>query len=72
MSNALSIAVSGINSAVAQAAQSANIIVNASSTGGSVDGALVNLKVASVDVAANAAVIRTADKMNKALLDIKV
>ncbi|MGB9152581.1 MAG: flagellar basal body rod C-terminal domain-containing protein [Alphaproteobacteria bacterium] len=72
MSNALSIAVNGLNSAASLAVKSATNIVNSSSTGNNVDGALVTLSSASTDYAANAAVIKTVDKMNKALLDITV
>jgi len=72
MSNALSVAINGINAAVSLASRSANNIVNASSTGKNVDGDLINVGVASTDMAANAAVIKTVDKMNKALLDITV
>ena len=70
MSEALSIAVGGINQAISRAAQAANTIATASSTGQNVDGALVAVKSASVDVATNAAVIKTEHKMQKALLDI--
>jgi len=72
MSSALSIAVNGINAAVSRATQSASNIVNASSTGTNLDSDLVNVKVASTDVAANAAVIRATEKEQKALLDITV
>jgi hypothetical protein len=72
MSNALSIAVNGVNSAISSALKSTTTIVNGSSTGQNVDGALVNLQAASKDVAANAAVIRTVQKTQKALLDILV
>lgn len=71
MSNALSLAINGINSAVSLASQSATNIVNASSTGQNTAD-IVNVKIASTDMAANAAVIKTVAKMNKALLDIKV
>ena len=72
MSGALSIAVGGIKQAINRASQAENTIVNASSTGGNVDGSLVALKIASTDVATNAAVIKTEHKMQKALLDILV
>jgi flagellar hook protein FlgE len=72
MSDALSIAVNGLNQAVSHATQSAGNIANASLTGTNVDGDLVNLSVAKTDYAANATVIKTEEKMQKALLDIKV
>jgi flagellar hook protein FlgE len=72
MSSALSIAVNGLNASVAKATQAASNIVNASSTGGNVDGSLIALKSASTGFKADAAVIKTVDKMNKALLDITV
>jgi hypothetical protein len=72
MSNALLTAVNGINSAVSRATQSATSIVNSSSTGGNLDANLININADSTDVAANVAVIKTVDKMDKALLDIKV
>ncbi len=70
MSDALSIAVNGINSAVSRATQSASNIANASLTGKNIDGDLINLRTTSTDVAANVAVIKTAEKNQKALLDI--
>ena len=70
MSSALSTAVSGINSAVSRATQAAGNIVKASSTENNLDKNLVNLSTATTDVAANAAVIKTAKKEQKALLDI--
>lgn len=72
MSDVLSTAISGMNSAVSNATQSARDIVNASSTGKNLDASLVNMKVAQVDYAANAAVVKIAKKMSDALLDIEV
>ncbi len=70
MSSAFTTAVNGINSAVSRATQSASNIVKASSTGKNVDTDLVNIKSASIDVAANAVVIKEEEKIQKALLDI--
>ncbi len=72
MSGALSIAANGINQAVSRATQSAANIANASLTGNNIDTDVINLSVASTDVATNAAVIRAAEKNQKALLDISV
>ena len=72
MSDALSIAVNGLNNAVSRVTQSASNIVNASSTGKNLDSDLVDLKTDSTNYAANAAVIKAVEKDNKALLDIKV
>ena len=72
MSSALSIAANGINSAVSRATQSAVNIVNASSTGENLDADLININQSSTDVSANAAVLKIAEKMDKALLDITV
>ena len=70
MSSVLSTAINGLSSAVARATHSASNIVKASSTGKNLDADLVNLKVASTDYASNAVVIKKAEKMQKALLDI--
>jgi hypothetical protein len=72
MFSSLSAAGTGLYQAVARATQSAGNVVNASSTGKNIDADMVNLKIASTDVAANAAVVKTSEKMQKALLDIKV
>jgi len=72
MSDVLSTAITGLNSAVSRATHSANDIVNASSTGKNLDASLVNLKASQVDYAANAAVVKIAKKMSDALLDIEV
>ena len=71
MSDALSIAVNGLNSSVARATQSARNIVKASSTGENLDVSLVNLRTERTNVTAAAAVIKTVHIMDKALLDIK-
>jgi flagellar basal body rod protein FlgC len=72
MSDALSVAVNGLNASVSRATQFAGNIVKASSTGKNLDGSLVGIKTESVDYAANATVIKTEEKLQKALLDIKV
>jgi len=72
MPDALSLAVNGLYAAVSRASQSANNIVNASSTGNNLDASLINLKVADTQFAANATVIKNEEKLHKALLDIKV
>ncbi len=72
MSSALSTAVNGINAAVARTTQSVGNIVNASSTGNNLDANLVAVGINAANVATDAAVIKTVDKMNKALLDITV
>ncbi len=72
MSSALSIAANGIVSAVSRATQSASNIVNASSTSKNIDADLININQSSTDVSANAAVLKIAEKMDKALLDITV
>jgi hypothetical protein len=72
MFNALPMAVTGIYKAVALATQSANNIANASLTGKNIDEDMVKIGMAKTDVAANVAVIKTEQKMDKALLDIEV
>ena len=72
MSSALSTAVNGINASVAHATHAAASIVKASSTGTNVDTSLVKIKAERTAVAAEAAVIKTEAKNQKALLDIKV
>jgi len=72
MSTTFLTAVNGINQAVARATQSASNVVNASSTGADIAKNLVDIKVASVEVAANAMVIKAQKKMQESLLDIKV
>jgi len=71
MFSALPTAVTGLYQAVARATQSANNIANASLTGKNVDEDLVKLSMAKTDYAANAVTIKTEQKMQKALLDIK-
>jgi flagellar basal body rod protein FlgC len=70
MFNALPMAVTGLYQAVARATQSANNIANASLTGKNIDEDMVKLGMAKTDVAANAAVVKAENKMDKALLDI--
>ncbi|MFA4994359.1 MAG: hypothetical protein WC521_03550 [Bdellovibrionales bacterium] len=72
MFDTFSIAINGINAAVSRATQSASNIANGSLTGKNLAEDLVNVQIATVDVAANAAVIKSQAKMHKALLDIKV
>jgi len=72
MSTTFSTAINGMNQAVARATQSANNVVNASSTGSDIAKDLVDIKVASVEVAANATVIKAQQKMQESLLDIEV
>ena len=71
MFSALPMAVTGLYQAVARATQSAGNIANASLTGKNVDEDLVKLSMAKTDYASNATVIKTEQKMEKALLDIK-
>ena len=70
MSIALSSAVNGLNASVARTTQSVQSIVNASSTGGNLDGALVRINSEKTNYAANAAVIREEEKRQKTLIDI--
>jgi len=70
MFSPLSAAGTGLAQAVSRATQSADNVVNASSTGKNIDGDMVNLAVAKTDAAANASLIKTEEKMQKALLDI--
>ena len=73
MSTALSLAVNGINNVIVRATQATADLVNASSTGAAnVDGDLIQVNQAGNDLAANALVIKTEAKMEKALIDIKV
>ncbi len=72
MFSAIPTAVAGLYQAVARATQSAGNVVNASSTGKNIDEDMVNLATAKNEVAINAAVIKAQQKMDKALLDIKV
>jgi len=71
MSVVLNLALSGLSAATTQAAKASSNIVNASSTD-SIDTSLVSLDVAKVNFGANADVIKTDEKMQKSLLDIKV
>gem|GEM_PF-2928623 len=72
MSSSLSTTVTGLYQTVSRATQSADNIANASLTGKNVDGDLVNLKTDSATYAAEADVVKTEEKMQKSLLDIKV
>jgi hypothetical protein len=70
MFNPLSSAVTGLYQAVARATQSANNVVNASSTGKNIDEDMVNIGSAKTEVAADATVIKIEQEMQKTLLDI--
>ena len=70
MSDALSIAVNGINASVARTTQSVRNIVNASSTGNNLDGNLVNIASDKINVAADVDVIKTVHKEQQSLLNI--
>ena len=72
MSSVLSTAVTGLYRSVSRATQSADNIANASLTGKNPDKDLIDLSEDKAAFAANATVIKTAEKMQKALLDIKV
>jgi flagellar hook protein FlgE len=72
MFSPLSAAGNGLSQAVSRATQSAGNVANASLTGKNIDGDMVNLAAAKTDFAANASAIKTEEKMQKALLDIKV
>jgi flagellar hook-associated protein FlgK len=72
MFGSLSATATGLYQAVARATQSANNIANASLTGKNIDEDMVNLIKAQTDYAANAKVIQTEGKMQRALLDISV
>jgi flagellar hook-associated protein FlgK len=72
MFSTLPAAVTGLYRAVSLATQSASDVVNASSTGKNIDEDMVNLNVAREEFAANADVIKTEEKMQKSLLDMKV
>jgi hypothetical protein len=73
MSSAISTAVNGLNNAVTRIANATSNIVNASSKSSKIDlnADVISSKIAQTDYAANAAVIKTAEKNQKALLDIK-
>lgn len=72
MSDPLKVAVGGINAASARVATSAQKIANASNPNSNTDIAAesVNVLVAKVDHAANAAVVKAVKKMNDSLLDV--
>lgn len=65
-------AVAGLYQSVSRATQSAGNVVNGLSTGKNIDKELVNLQAEKTVFAANVAVIKTEQKMQKALLDIEV
>jgi len=82
MSGILDISVSGLSAATRRIAKDASSLVNASSTpnsvknapaapAGNLDKDIVDLKVSQVNYQANAFTIKTAEKLQKALLDIK-
>ncbi len=71
MTAILNVALSGLSKATGQAANALSNIVNASSTK-SIDSSLVALQESKIDYQANAAVIKTAEKTEKSLLDIQV
>jgi len=72
MSDALSIAVNGLNSSSLRSVKAASSIVNASSTGANSDptASLVGLTEDKTSYAANAKVIRAVAEDNKSLIDI--
>ena len=76
MSGILGIALTGLNSAAANFAQSASRIVNASSTGGGGSGAitdnLVALQADTISYQANIAVAKVAETLNQKLIDVLV
>lgn len=72
MSDALQTIVHGIQRSVSRATQAVNDIVNASSTGQNIDKDMVDVKIASHEVAMQTAVIKADKKMKDALLDIEV
>lgn len=74
MSDALSIALNGLNSTTAQIVKATSSIVNASSTGATEDlsNNLVNILQDKTSYAAEAKVIRAVDQNNKTLLNILV
>jgi len=70
MSDALSIAVNGLNASVARTTQSVGNIVNASSTGNNLDANLVKISAEKTNIAADADVIKTVRKEQQSLIDI--
>lgn len=67
---AINLALSGLSNSATRAANTVSNIVNASSTG-QLDQSLISLQEASIDYQSDAAVIKTAEKAEKSLLDIK-
>jgi len=72
MSDALQTIVHGIQRSVSRATHAVSNIVNASSTGQNVDKDMVDVKIASHEVAMQTAVIKADKKMKDALLDIEI
>jgi hypothetical protein len=72
MSDALNIAVNGLNASTARVANAASSIVNASSTGsdGDITAGLVAIAKEKTVYAAEAKVVKIVAENNKALLDI--
>ena len=72
MSDALNIAVLGLNNSASRIAKAASSIANASLTGssGNLSDGLVQIAEQKTDYAANAKVIRVEQETSKALLDI--
>lgn len=68
---ALNLALSGLSNSATRAANTVSNIVNASSTN-QIDNSLVTLQESKIDYQANATVLKTAEKAQKSLLDIKV
>lgn len=75
MSDALSIAATGMNRSATRLQHDANDIVRATTTdkneGGKLEGAMVSQMVDATSYKANATVFKTSDKMMGALLNIK-
>ena len=70
MSDVMSIAMAGLKASTARFASSANRVVE--NQDGDLAAELVQQKLAALDFKANVAVLKTADKMAKAALDIFV
>ena len=70
MSDVMSIAIAGLKASTARFASSANRVVE--NRDGDLAAELVQQKLAALDFKANIAVLKTADKMTKAALDIFV
>ena len=70
MSDVMSIAIAGLKASTERFASSANRVVE--NQDGDLAAELVQQKLAALDFKANVAVLKTADKMTKAALDIFV